>query len=275
MIPIGIVVINIDNQFSILRKMNKSATSIEKVLNILCSFNADHQELSIQEIAKKLNIPLSTTYKYIDVLVEKGFLVKDPDTRKVVLGLTAYKIGSLVADRLPLLHVAKPHMNALSKQSRETVSLTVVYGWESLCIEKIETPRRIQLRIEKGRSIPLHAGASQMILLAFQQDYFIDAMMEDMVLTAYTDNTIADPERLKKELKSIRDQGFAFSDGEYEPGAAAIAAAIFDHKGRVTAGLSIVGPRERLVGEKKSELIDRVKRCARQISFDLGQVFAT
>jgi DNA-binding IclR family transcriptional regulator len=94
--------------------------------------------------------------------------------------------------------------------------------------------------------------------------------MEDMVLTAYTDNTIADPERLKKELKSIRDQGFAFSDGEYEPGAAAIAAAIFDHKGRVTAGLSIVGPRERLVGEKKSELIDRVKRCARQISFDLG-----
>ena len=250
--------------------MKKSPTSIEKILDILCSFDSDHQEFFIQDISKKLGIPLSTTYKYIDVLVDRGFLVKDPHTRKVALGLTAYKIGSLVADRIPLLNVANPHMNALSKQCGETVTLTVVYGWESLCIEKIETPKRVQLRIEKGRCIPLHTGASQIILLAYQEDHFIGAMIEDIGLRAFTENTLTNPEHLKRELNSIKNQGFALSDGEYEPGSAAIAAPIFEHKGRVVAGLSILGPRDRILGEKKGDLVDLVIECARHISFDLG-----
>ncbi|MBW2000054.1 MAG: IclR family transcriptional regulator [Deltaproteobacteria bacterium] len=250
--------------------MRSSSASIEKFLDILSSFDFDCQEFSIRELSTKLGIPLSTTYKYVDVLVRRGFLVKDAVTRKVSLGLAAYKIGALAADRMPLLDIARPHMIALSRQSRETVTLTVVYGWESLCIEKIETPMRIQLLVEKGSSIPLHAGASQTILLAFQEERFVDAMIEDNGLRAFSDNTVTDPVRLKARLKSIRDQGFSFSDGEYEPGAAAVAAPIFDHRGRLAAGLSILGPRERLVGEKKYALIEMVKGCASQISSDLG-----
>ncbi len=123
---------------------------------------------------------------------------------------------------------------------------------------------------EKGRSIPLNAGASQMILLAYQEDYFIDAMIEDIGLPTFTDNTITSPEQLKRGLNSIKKQGFAFSDGEYESGAAAVSAPIFDHKGKVVAGISIVGPRERITGENRLQLIDLVQGSARKISGDLG-----
>jgi len=249
--------------------MNPQPTSIEKVLDILCSFDLDHQELSVQEISERHYIPLSTAYKYLNVLLKKGFLAKDTATKKYSLGLTLFKIGNQVTERMKLLEVAVPHMNALSKRSRETVTLTVLYGWNSLCIEKIETPKRIQLMVEKGRSIPLNAGASQMILLAYQEDFFIDALIEDIGLPAFTDNTMTNPGQLKRGLSSIRKQGFAFSDGEYESGAAAVAAPIFDHKGKVVAGLSIVGPRERITGDNSHQLIDLVKGSARKISDDL------
>jgi DNA-binding IclR family transcriptional regulator len=95
-------------------------------------------------------------------------------------------------------------------------------------------------------------------------------MIEETELTAYTEKTVTDRDRLKKELRLIRDRGFAFSNGEYEQGAAAIAAPVFDYKGKVAAGISIVGPRERLLGEKKRELIDMVIQYARHISSSLG-----
>ena len=52
--------------------------------------------------------------------------------------------------------------------------------------------------------------------------------------------------------------------------AAAIAAPVFDNEGRIAAGLSVVGPRDRICGENFMELVDMVKESAGKISYDLG-----
>jgi DNA-binding IclR family transcriptional regulator len=148
--------------------------------------------------------------------------------------------------------------------------LTVISGWEAICIEKVETNRLIKLSLERGSSLPLHAGASSKILLAYQEDSFIDSMFEKTHLTKFTDNTITDPIRLKKELKAIVKQGFAFSDQEVDLGARAIGAPIFDHKGKVVAGLTVAGPRERITNKNIPKLIRLVKEAAQKASYDLG-----
>jgi DNA-binding IclR family transcriptional regulator len=161
-------------------------------------------------------------------------------------------------------------MKSLSSLSGETVLLTVISGWEAICIEKVETNRLIKLSLERGSSLPLHAGASSKILLAYQEDSFIDSMFEKTHLTKFTDNTITDPIRLKKELKVIVKQGFAFSDQEVDLGARAIGAPIFDHKGKVVAGLTVAGPRERITNKNIPKLIRLVKEAAQKASYDLG-----
>jgi len=250
--------------------MGKAFTSLEKAIDIISLFDSEHQDFSAHDISQKLKLPLSTTYKYLDVLLKRDFLSKDKDAKKFSLGLMFFKLGNLASAKIKPVDVARPHMQTLSKISGETVTLTVVKGWESLCVEKIETPKKIQLVVERGSSIPLHAGSSQTILLAYQDESFIEAMIEKRNLTKIGDNTLTEPDRLREELASIRKQGYAFSDSAVEPGAAAIAAPIFDNEGRIAAGLSVVGPRDRIRGEHFMELVDMVKEGAGKISYDLG-----
>jgi DNA-binding IclR family transcriptional regulator len=87
---------------------------------------------------------------------------------------------------------------------------------------------------------------------------------------ALTENTITDPVRLKNELKLIRSRGFAYSDSEVDYGARAAAAPVFDAKGKIAAGITVAGPRDRINDETVKQLIDMVKKCAVKISSDLG-----
>jgi len=250
--------------------MKRLISSLEKALHILSSFDFNNQVFSAQAISDRLNIPLSTTYRYLETLKERGFLLRNPVTKNYELGFMLFRLGNIVSSRMKLTETIFPHMKSLSSLSDETVLLTVISGLEVVCIERIETQRLIKLTLERGSSLPLHAGASSKILLAFQEDSFVDSMLKKTVLTKFTDNTITDPDLLKKDLKKIRKGGFSFSDQEVDLGAIAIGAPIFDHKGKVVAGLTVAGPRERINSMKKGRLIQLVKENAKRASYDLG-----
>ena len=252
--------------------MGRPFASIEKAIEILSLFESDQQGISAHEISKRLGMPLSTTYKYLDIFLKKEFLAKDAHTKKLFLGLTIFKMGNRAAERFSISNIAFPYMNSLSQQSRETVILTALYGMEAFCLESIESPRRVSLTVKKGTGLPLHAGSSQKILLAYQDESFIDAVIEKKGLVALNESTITDPEKLKKELELIRKQGFTQSESEVDPGAGSVAAPIFDHNGRMAAGLTLVGPADRILGKNREMLIDMVSDSAHRISLALGYV---
>jgi len=97
-------------------------------------------------------------------------------------------------------------------------------------------------------------------------------MLKNTVLKKFTPNTITDPLLLKKELKKIRKQGFAFSDQEVYLGTRGIAAPVFNHKREIVAGLTIAGPRERLTDKKMPWFIRLVKENALRASHELGYI---
>ena len=245
-------------------------SSIDRAIDILEMFDVRNQELSALEISKQLSIPLSTTYKYLDTLLKKGFVSKDPGAKKYSLGLSIFKMGIVAAAKISYVDITSPHMSTLAKKCGETVILTIISGWEALCVEEIESTRLVKLSIKQWATLPLYAGASSKILLAYQDDAFVDALIENTGLKRLNKNTITDPVKLKNELSSIRDKGFAMSISEVDSGAGAIAAPIFNHKKKLVAGISIAGPEERLFNEDNRHLIDMVKASAHKISFDMG-----
>ena len=250
--------------------MGKLITSLQKGLNVLCCFGFDEETISAREISKRLNIPLSTTYRYLETLEERGFLAKDSDIGNYRLGFMIFQMGNISSLQINLINVAVLHMKSLASLSSETVLLTIISGWKTLCIESIEASRRVKLTLERGSSFPLHAGAPSKILLAYQKDSFIDYFLKNVVLTKYTDNTITDPTLLRKELQTIREQGFAFSKEEVDLGVCAIAAPVFYSKGKIAAGITVAGPAERINNENKPKLIQMVRDGANRISYDLA-----
>jgi DNA-binding IclR family transcriptional regulator len=248
--------------------VKKSNLSLKKGLDILGCFCFDDHSLSVQEIAERLNIPLSTTYRYIETLEERGFLGKNSNGKNFKLGFMVYQIGNIVFLQMRLIDIALPYMKSLASLSGETLLLMMVSGAKALCIESIESDRLIRLSLKRGASLPLHAGAPSKLLLAFQKESFIESFLKKAVLVKYTSTTTTDPEILKRELKTIREQGFAFSNQEVDMGDCAIAAPILDESENLIAGLAIAGPAERFEGNKE-RMVLWVKETASKISNDL------
>lgn len=255
---------------TMLESSRKLLGSLQKGLDVLCCFDFTRPCLSAQEISERLNLPLSTTYKYLKSLHEKGFLVRNQETRNYELGLMLFRLGNVAASRMKPVTIALPHMKALSAGSGETVLLTVMSGREVVCVERVETNGRIRLSLERGSSLPLHAGASSKILLAYQQESFVDAFLrEHPSLVKFTERTLIDPVLLKQE-STIRGQGFAFSDQEVDVGVRALGSAVLNHRGEVVAGLSIAAPGERMNDDALPGLIRLVREAAEKVSRDMG-----
>ncbi|AOY59241.1 transcriptional regulator, IclR family [Desulfococcus multivorans] len=250
--------------------MGKSFGTLEKAIDILCLFDSEHLELSAQEIAKSLSIPLSTTYKYLQVFQKRQFLSSNEQTNKFYLGVAVLKMGLFAAKKTSVIEIAFPYLKLLADRSLETAVLTVADGLNAICVDIIESPLAVKFITAKGNTMPLYAGSPGKVLLAFKDSSFIDHLIETTGLAKLGKNTITDSEQLKKELAVIRKQGFSESDSEFEADVCSVAAPVFDYKGQVNASIAVAGPAERIFRENKQRLIELVKECAKGISSELG-----
>jgi DNA-binding IclR family transcriptional regulator len=161
-------------------------------------------------------------------------------------------------------------MCSLRDASGETVNLYILRNRKRVCIEQVEGSHLIKRYAAIGDELPLHCGASGKLLLAFQPESEIDRVIEETGLKPWTEKSITDPVLLKKNLENIRNQGYAFTKGERETGAASIAAPIRNHTGNVVAAVTISGPDSRFTPENVERYITLVTEAARKISKNLG-----
>lgn len=252
--------------------MTNSLGTLEKALDLLCLFTSEHTELSAPEIAEKLNMPLSSTYKYLQAFQKRQFLSKNERSNKLYLGLTVLKLGLLASQKTSVIEIASPHLNDLVGRSLETAFLTIPDGLNVVCVDVRESPRVLSITTRKGSTLPLYAGSPGKVVLAFKNQSFIDYLIETTGLAKLNINTITDIEQMNEELAAIRRLGFSASNSEYVSGVSSLAAPIFDHRGHVVASISLAGPAERILGDNKQRLIDLVKESAKDISSELGYV---
>lgn len=250
--------------------MSQKFGSLQKGLDILCAFDLDHRELTAQEISARVNIPLSSTYKYLDVLLEKGMLSRGSEPKKYTLGLTVFKMINVCAVGKKLTETALPEMTSLAETTGETVFLTVAKERDSICIEKIESKQFIKIGIELGTIRPLYAGSSGKALLAYQDEAYLSDYFAKNEFFKLTKNTVIDKNLIVDQLNVIRQEGVAISDSEVDMGAIGVSAPIFDHKKTVVAALTVAAPRERAREFGIDRLSVELKEAARNISSALG-----
>jgi DNA-binding IclR family transcriptional regulator len=142
----------------------------------------------------------------------------------------------------------------VSREVGESTILTAPCGLEGIVLHVVETEQQaVRLSYARFRRAPMHLGASGKILAA----YLEPAERARLVAAASTPG-------LEEQLDQIRAQGFAFTAGELDEGAAAVAAPVLDRRGRIAAGLSVAGPQQRVAAEPE-QLRDAVIAAARAI----------
>ena len=243
--------------------MTKKRSSLDKAFDVLFSFREDSRRLlNVQEISEIVAIPQSSVYRYISKLCEKDLLQIDPSSKKYRLGMMLFELGSIVYQQMGIREVMIPFMKELYEETKESVFLTILEKDHVVCIEKIESNSMLRISVKRGDVMPLHAGASAKILMAYLPEAEQDKFIRKGRLDKFTSHTITEPKRLKKHLREICLKGYAFSNQELQEGARAIAAPIRDISGHVIAGLCIAGPMHRF----QSHQIERYKKIIMDVS---------
>lgn len=251
-------------------KRASSIASLEKGIDLLFLF-VDSSTLGVREIAERLHVPVSTSYRFVRTFRQKGLLEQDPVTRKYQLGLRLLALEAPILRHLDVRRVGLPHMEALAQHCHETVQLTLRRGFQGVCIEVVESPEPLRVAPARGQSLPLHSGALAKAILAFLPKAELDRYLASGPLRRFTPDTLTDPAHLSEDLARIRKRGYAVSRQEVYVGAAGVAAPVFDSTGQVIASLGVSGPLHRLTAAKIAAIVPEVLRHAEKMSAELGR----
>ncbi len=245
--------------------------TLEKGLDILALFDDDHPCLSAQDIRRELNLSQSTLYRLLRSMKFKGW-IEDDGNGAFRPGLRILSLARVVRRQLSMGQVALPVMQELSRVTGETILLTVLSGPHAVCIERVDGTQTVRVTLERGAVLPLHAGASATVLLAYADEEVQNAVLAGP-LDRHTEHPVTNPTELRQLLARIRNAGFAFSDGEVDLGVRAIAAPVLSYGRRLVAALSLVAPAGRLSDADIPRLGALIKESARQLS-DLAELRA-
>ena len=219
--------------------------SIERSIDVLNLLVPPGRAMTLSQLSRELGAPKSTVLTIVRTLAGRGFLAYDAEPRTYRLGPALTRFGAR-AQAVDLRGLAKPHLEALAAETKETAFLAVVDGGEVFYTCKIDSPQPVQYLAQVGVRRPLHCTASGKIGLAYMPDADVRAYIARTRLRRYTANTITKPARLRAELAEIRRRGYAVNRGEFFPELFGIGAPVRDPAGVVIASANLGGPLFRL-----------------------------
>lgn len=239
---------------------DRIATNL-RMLMILEVIGREGDPMTPTEINQSIGLPKQTIHRLCATLVEEGFLLFEPNGKRLRAARRARLLGA------GLLHSSRDHilrhqiLLELSSKTRETINYVVPEDAGMSYLDRVETdwPFRVQLPI--GSHVPFHCTASGKTFLASLGKTKRMAFAHGLALESKTPRTITDPEALLKELAAVSRQGFAFDDEEFMNGMVAMAVPVLDSQGRFLAAIACHGPNVRLSLETLRGFLPEFKRA--------------
>ena len=239
--------------------------AVERAMRILSSFDGEHSERGVSEIAQVTGLHKATTHRIMITLLNGGFLERTPDGERFRLGLRMMELGLGALRGLDLRRAAFPYMEQLVERFGETCDLGIFdRGWV-LYVEVVHSNHSLTIAARVGRRLPASCTASGRVFLAFLPSEVVEPFLREPLMPC-TKKTTTSVTQLQEELEATRQRGYALDDEEFEEGIRAVSTPIRDIDGNVIAALSMPGPVNRMPQPRIPEIVDALLEAADAIS---------
>jgi len=246
--------------------------SVTRAMALLNALSYYGQGLTLSELAKKVGLANSTAHRLLTTLQNERYVRFDAERSAWLIGVQAFRVGSTFVRSRDVVTIARPYMRLLMQREGETVSLAVEDRGEVVYLSQVETQQMMRAICGPGGRAAMHcSGIGKALLAAYSQEQLYK-VMPDLSFDRQTSHTLTTPDEFSRELKRVRDQGYAVDDEEVAVGLRCVAAVIYDENSYPLAGLSLSGPTARIPRERVAGLGKIVADVANEITKELGGV---
>jgi DNA-binding IclR family transcriptional regulator len=226
-----------------------------------------HETLNLVELTERIGLTKTTTHRLASALVTRGYLAFTPRLG-YRLGPKLLELGFLAQSQTDLIQVARPHLEALSDKTEDTVHLGVIEADQALYLDKTAGKRRIMISSRVGDRQPLTStGLGKALMLDHPESYW------QTRLAAEQDTRSAPADFAKIWLERMKDYvavGRAYDLEENEDQIRCVAVPVRDASGGIVAAISVSSAAQYMSDERMAALTEQVRTAAHAISHDLG-----
>lgn len=246
-------------------KASQGIQSIEVGFRILKCLEEARKPLSVSELCKRLDMSGSKIHKYLVSFCKVGMLQQDEKDFRYFLGPRLITMGMVALKQMDVVTVAESYLLDIKRQLNETVALSL-WGENGPYFVKWEQSNRlVNIGINVGSYVALTNSATGKVFTAYKSKEITKDLLEKEL-----NNSAIDWAAFENEMKTIREQGYAYTEGGVITGLAAVSAPIFNHLGEISASITILGSIGLISTEPSSPTVQLLKRASRKISEELS-----
>jgi len=244
--------------------------ALARGIEVIRSFDRLHLKQTISQISERTLLARPTVLRLLITLEELGYVRSQDNhyslTPKVV------DLGMAYVSSLGLYGAAKPHMENLSKEVDQSVSLAELDGSDIVYTGRVEVPKIVSVSMTVGSRLPSASTALGRVLLAAVPDAELHNVLSTPSLSMFIPRTRFTAEQIRPRLHIVREQGWAESDEDLQYGVQAIAAPLRDKEGRVIAAIGL-GTHTSEVGKEivRERYLPLLLETARSIESDWSE----
>ena len=242
----------------------KVVRSVDRAVAILFHIADCEYPLGLSEISRRAGFVKATCLRLMNTLEMHGLICQEAHSRHYKLGPGISRLTYGFSTELRYL--ARPLLRQLWLETKETICLNCRRDLARIVVDVLPASHEFSIVPAVGSSLPVHLGASGKALIAYLSDQELNRIIaETKNNPMQNEYVIPDIDVLKKQIRYVRRNGFAWSIGDVFPGSAAVSVPVVSRKHVITASVTLRGPEARLNRKTLLSLAPIVKSTADQL----------
>lgn len=245
--------------------------ALARGLAVLEAFDAADPEMTLADLARKLELPIATVRRSILTLEALGFIRKH--NKHFLLAPRVLALSSSYLNAFSIEEVVMPELQRLTSIFGDAANLAVLDGPNTLYVAHISESRGVRRTASFGVSYPAFATSMGRVMLSALSEQKLSEYFQNFTPSKFTEHTVTDEATLRNILTKVQANGFSVTVDQLDYGISAIAVPVKDRLGRTLCSINSSGYTPKLpVSDLIEKRLPELQTAANRLSLIIARI---